>query len=198
MDDGQEREAPRFDVTDDLMVMRPDGTSCEVGEVGMLARSGWIPLGYLGDPEKTAATFKVVDGKRWVIPGDFARLEPDGTVSMLGRGSVCINTGGEKVHPEEVESVLKQHPAVFDAAVAGTAHQRWGQQVNALVHLREGATADADELARHCRELLAGYKVPKQFFIVDEVPRTPVSKVDYKAVKELATTLAGDSEDSHV
>lgn len=198
MDDGQEREAPRFDVTDDLMVMRPDGTSCEVGEVGMLARSGWIPLGYLGDPEKTAATFKVVDGKRWVIPGDFARLEPDGTVSMLGRGSVCINTGGEKVHPEEVESVLKQHPAVFDAAVAGTAHERWGQQVTALVHLREGTTADAAELDRHCRELLAGYKVPKQFFIVDEVPRTPVSKVDYKAVKELATTLAGDSEDSHV
>ncbi len=193
MDDGQEREAPRFDLSDDLRVMRPDGSACDVGEVGMLARSGYIPIGYLGDEEKTAATFREADGRRWVVPGDFARIEEDGTVSLLGRGSVCINTGGEKVYPEEIESVLKQHPAVFDAAVAGTPHPRWGQQVTALIHPREGGEVDVSDLERHCREHLAGFKVPKQIFVIDQVPRTPVSKVDYKAVKTMAADLAAGS-----
>lgn len=152
LDDGKARTAPVFAVGPDVAVVDANMRRVEPGEVGMLARSGHIPLGYLNDPEKTARTFKEFDGKRWAIPGDAARLEEDGTITMLGRGSTTINTGGEKVHPEEVEGVLMEHPDVYDAAVVGTPHERWGEQVTALVRLRDGADVTVEDLDRHVRE----------------------------------------------
>src|SRR5262249_60335021 len=126
-----------------------------VGEVGKLARRGHVPLGYYKDPDKTAATFPVIDGVRWSVPGDHARIEADGTITVLGRGSVSINTGGEKVYPEEVEAAVKSHPAVFDAVVVGVPDERWGQRIAALVQLRPGASLATDELADHVRAQLA-------------------------------------------
>lgn len=181
--------APRFTPGPDVMVFTPELTPAAVGEEGLLGRSGPMPQGYYNDPVKTAATFKEIDGKRWTIPGDAARLEEDGMISLLGRGSVCINTGGEKVHPEEVESVLLRHDDVFDAAVIGTPHERWGQQVTALVERRKGSPVSADDLRDHCRALIANYKVPKEVLFVDRVPRTAVSKVDYAASSALAVEL---------
>lgn len=194
VDDGSDEgtAAPQFDVNDQIEVFTPDLKPAAVGEDGMLARSGPVPLGYYKDPVKTAATFKEIDGVRWAIPGDFARKEPNGKISVLGRGSVCINTGGEKVHPEEVESVLLRHDEVFDAVVVGTAHQRWGQQVTALVQLREGSTATEEDLREHCRALISNYKVPKTVLFISEVPRTPVSKVDYPASAILADRLLAE------
>jgi acyl-CoA synthetase (AMP-forming)/AMP-acid ligase II len=152
----------------------------------MLARRGHVPLGYHKDLEKTAATFVEVDGVRWAIPGDRAVLEADGTITVLGRGSQSINTGGEKVFPEEVESVLKSHPDVFDAIVVGVPDARWGEQVAALVAPRDGRTPTLDELAAHTRLALAGYKVPRRLVLVDEVRRTPAGKPDYRWAKETA------------
>lgn len=193
MDDGSEGPAgaPKFGVGADVEVFDAELRPCPPGVDGMLARTGPIPLGYYNDPEKTAATFREIDGVRWSIPGDFARREEDGSVTVLGRGSVCINTGGEKVHPEEVEAVLLRHDEVFDAVVVGTPHERWGQQVTALVQRREGSAISEDELREHARSLISNYKVPKQVLFVDEVPRTPVSKVDYRASSELAEKLLG-------
>ena len=193
VDDGSEGPvgAPRFGAADDVEVFGADLRPCPPGVDGMLARSGPMPLGYYKDPAKTAATFKEIDGKRWSIPGDFARREEDGSITVLGRGSVCINTGGEKVHPEEVEAVLLRHDDVFDAVVVGTPHERWGQQVTALVQTREGADVDAEALRTHVRGLLSAYKVPKEIRFVDEVPRTAVSKVDYARSHELALELLG-------
>jgi acyl-CoA synthetase (AMP-forming)/AMP-acid ligase II len=191
MDDGSggPAGAPKFGVGPDVEVFDTDFKPAPVGVDGMLARSGAVPLGYYKDPVKSAATFKEIDGVRWSIPGDFARREEDGTVTVLGRGSVSINTGGEKVHPEEVEAVLLRHEDVFDAAVVGTPHERWGQQVTALVQKRDGSSITEAELRDHCHALISNYKVPKSIFFVDQVPRTPVSKVDYKATAELAAEL---------
>jgi acyl-CoA synthetase (AMP-forming)/AMP-acid ligase II len=189
LDDGSGDGSARFGVNADVEVFDVNDKPAAVGERGMLARTGHIPLGYFNDPAKTAATFREIDGKRWVLPGDFARREEDGTVTVLGRGSVSINTGGEKVHPEEVEGVLLRHPDVFDAAVVGTPHERWGQQVTAVVQLREGAEVDEDGLREFARGLIANYKVPKAVLFVDAVPRTPVSKVDYPGVTALAGEL---------
>lgn len=198
VDDGTEGAlgAPKFAVGPDVEVFDAELRPCPPGVDGMLARSGPIPLGYYRDDAKTAATFKVVDGRRWSIPGDHARREEDGSVTVLGRGSVCINTGGEKVHPEEVEAVLLRHDDVFDAVVVGTPHERWGEQVTALVQPSEHATGldDAElraRLATHVRGLLANYKVPKEILLVPQVPRTPVSKVDYPASTRLALDLLG-------
>lgn len=193
MDDGSEggSAAPRFTVNDQVEVFDAEMKPCPPGVDGMLARTGPVPLGYYKDPVKTAATFKEVDGVRWVIPGDFARREEDGSVTVLGRGSVCINTGGEKVHPEEVEAVLLRHHDIFDAVVVGTPHERWGQQVTALVQRREGAELTEEQVRDHCRALIANYKVPKTVLFVDTVPRTPVSKVDYPASAALAAQLLG-------
>jgi 3-oxocholest-4-en-26-oate---CoA ligase len=188
-DDGSGHSAPRFNTGPDTTVLGEDGHLCAVGEVGKLARSGYIPLGYYKDPEKTAATFPTFDGKRWVIPGDFARIEEDGSISVLGRGSVCINSGGEKIYPEEVEAALKQHPAVYDAVVVGTPNQRWGEQVTALVALREGMMATFGELVAHARTLVADYKAPKAVMVVPEVVRTPVGKADYQWAKAEAVRL---------
>ena len=138
-----------------------DDRPVEPGEVGRMARGGNVPLGYYKDPEKSAATFITVDGKRYSVPGDFARLELDGTMTLLGRGSQCINSGGEKIYPEEVESALKGHPEVFDALVVGVADERWGQRVAAVVEPRPGEAPTLEELVEHCRTKVAGYKVPR-------------------------------------
>jgi acyl-CoA synthetase (AMP-forming)/AMP-acid ligase II len=192
VDDGTDGPlgAPRFTAGDDVEVFDEDMKPCPVGVAGILGRTGPIPLGYYKDPAKTAAAFKEVDGVRWSLPGDFARREADGSVTVLGRGSVCINTGGEKVHPEEVEAVLLRHSEVFDAVVVGTTHERWGQQVTALVQRRDGSAITEEELKAHTRTLISNYKVPKRIFFVDRVPRTPVSKVDYRASAELAEALS--------
>ncbi|MFD0906065.1 acyl-CoA synthetase [Actinomadura sediminis] len=167
---------------DDLKVVKP-------GEIGKLARSGHIPLGYYNDPEKTASTFFTdADGTRWSVPGDYASLEEDGTIVLLGRGSLVINTGGEKVYPEEVEVALKDHPDVDDAVVVGLPDERFGQVVAAVVAPRPGAAITLEELTEHCRGRLAGYKLPRRLTVVDEVQRTAVGKSDYKWARSVLTS----------
>ena len=185
-DDG----APVFAMDPSNVVIAEDGTLCTPGDgrMGLLATTGHIPLCYYKDEAKTAATFPVVDGVRYAVPGDLARLLADGTIAVYGRGSVSINTGGEKVFPEEVEKALKSHPAVFDAIVVGTPNERWGSQVTAVVQLRPGAGPGPDpaELREHCRDHLAGYKLPREVVFVDAVRRSPSGKPDYRWAKDVA------------
>ena len=170
-------------VLDDDLKPIPAGT----GEIGRLARSGNLPIGYYKDPEKTAATFVIAaDGKRYVIPGDFARLEADGTITLLGRGSVCINSGGEKIFPEEVENALKSHPEVFDAVVIGVPDERFGERVVAVVQPRVGTAPSLEALQEHCRSHIAGYKVPRKLTVVDAIVRSPAGKPDYRWAKDTA------------
>ena len=155
--------------------------------VGKLARFGRIPLGYYGDKEKTDATFFQKDGIRYVIPGDMAMVAEDETIIFLGRGSVCINTGGEKVYAEEVEEALKGHPRVFDAVVVGVPDDRWGQRVEALITLREGTAKD--DIDAWIRTKVAGYKAPRAIHIVDDLNRQPSGKPDYRWAKQRAIEL---------
>jgi fatty-acyl-CoA synthase len=155
-------------------------------EQGWLARSGFVPLGYLGDPEKTAKTFPVIDGVRYAVPGDRAAVAADGGLVLFGRDSVTINTGGEKVFAEEVEHALKHHPAVYDTVVVPTPHERWGQQVTAVVRLREGESATEQSLREVAGEHIARYKEPKVFVFVDEIVRSPSGKADYRWARETA------------
>jgi acyl-CoA synthetase (AMP-forming)/AMP-acid ligase II len=150
------------------------------GEIGVLARSGDIPVGYYRDPEKTAATFVEVDGVRHVIVGDMARVEEDGSITLLGRGSVSINSGGEKIFPEEVEVAAKSHPAVYDVTVVGVPDDRWGQRVAAVVEPRPGGLLTLAELQEHCRKHVAGYKIPRELHLVDHLERSPSGKPDYR------------------
>jgi acyl-CoA synthetase (AMP-forming)/AMP-acid ligase II len=162
------------------------------GVIGRVAVSGAVPLGYYKDPEKTAATFVDVEGVRYAIPGDYARVDADGTVHLLGRGSVCINTGGEKVFPEEVEEVLKRHPSVRDAACVGVPDARWGEAITAMVERRDGDGAvsgdgeAAAELVRWVKTELAHYKAPKHVLFVDDLGRAANGKLDYRALRERA------------
>ncbi|MFI6095017.1 acyl-CoA synthetase [Lentzea sp. NPDC051213] len=149
------------------------------GVAGRLARTGHLPLGYYKDPDRTAEMFIEVDGRRYVTPGDRALVEADGTITLLGRGNTCINTGGEKVFPEEVEGTLKAHPDVFDAIVIGVEDDRTGQRVAAIVQLRPGYTPDVPRIDAYARTRLAGYKVPRSYWFADEVGRTPSGKPDY-------------------
>ena len=157
------------------------------GVIGRIARGGNVPLGYYKDPKKSAEVFVEVDGQRYSIPGDFAKVEADGTLTLLGRGSVCINSGGEKIYPEEVESALKSHPDVFDAMVVGVPDERWGEKVTAVVQPREGRRPTLDDLAAHCRPLVAGYKVPKALRLVPHIQRQPSGKPDYPWAKRIAS-----------
>ncbi|HVV18264.1 MAG TPA: acyl-CoA synthetase [Pseudonocardiaceae bacterium] len=172
---------PRVKADPDTIVIDDDGNRMTPGSgrVGRLGRGGHIPLGYHKDPEKTAALFADVDGKRYTVPGDLARLEEDGTITLLGRGNTCVNSGGEKVFPEEVEGALKSHPDVFDALVIGVPDERLGQRVAALVQPREGRTVQFADLDRHVRQKIAGYKVPRSLWLVDSVSRSPSGKPDY-------------------
>ncbi|MBT2428098.1 acyl-CoA synthetase [Streptomyces sp. ISL-112] len=157
------------------------------GEVGRIAQRGHVPLGYYNDPVKTADTFFRKGDERWVLLGDMATVDAEGIVTVLGRGSQCINTGGEKVYPEEVEQALKSHPDVYDALVAGVPDERWGSRVAAVLELREGAPAlDLDAVQAHCRTRLAGYKIPRALVLTDRIQRSPSGKADYRWAKAVA------------
>jgi acyl-CoA synthetase (AMP-forming)/AMP-acid ligase II len=157
-------------------------------EMGWFAQRGRVPLGYFGDAEKTARTFPVIDGVRHSVPGDRARYRADGLIEVLGRDSVTINSGGEKIFAEEVEHALKQHPAVYDCVVAGRPSERWGQEVVAIVALREGATAGEAELLAEAQKHIARYKLPKCFVFRDRIQRSPSGKADYRWAREQAGT----------
>ncbi|MFI6544179.1 acyl-CoA synthetase [Streptomyces prunicolor] len=162
-------------------------TPVAVGEIGRVAQCGHVPLGYYNDPRKTAETFFEKDGQRWVLLGDMATVDEEGVVTVLGRGSQCINTGGEKVYPEEVEQALKSHPDVYDALVAGVPDVRWGNHVAAVVQLRADAVRPSlDEIQTHCRTHLAGYKIPRQVVFAESIQRSPSGKADYRWAREVA------------
>ncbi len=185
------RHTAEFTLGPEVAVLHPeDDKEVAPGEVGVLALGGRNPLGYYKDPEKSATTFRVVGGVRYSIPGDFAELRPDGSIHVLGRGSVCINTAGEKVYPEEVEEVLKTHRAVVDAVVVGIPDERYGEAVVAVVELSPGAGVGEDELVSHVRGELAPYKAPKAVRVVDSLGRSPSGKVDYRRHREEASAWA--------
>jgi 3-oxocholest-4-en-26-oate---CoA ligase len=167
---------------DDNKVLDP---ATNIGEVGRLGRGGHVPVGYYGDEVKSAATFFEVDGKRYSVPGDFARIESETTVTLLGRGSNCINTGGEKVYSEEVEMAIKGHPGVYDVLVVGVPDEKYGSAVAAVVHAREGETVTLDDLRSFLRSKLSGYKLPRSITLVDEIPRNAAGKAQYPRAKKL-------------
>jgi 3-oxocholest-4-en-26-oate---CoA ligase len=184
----------KLHVSPTVCVVDEAGRRVGPGGAGRLARAGQVPLGYFGDPEATAATFPVIDGVRWALLGDLAQVADDGSITVLGRGSTCINTGGEKVFPEEVEQALKSHPAVLDAVVAGVPDERFGERVAAVVQLRDGgAGTDAQALRAHCRGALAGYKVPASVVFVPAVVRSPTGKADYRWARGVLTDIADGS-----
>jgi fatty-acyl-CoA synthase len=164
------------------------GSILEVGHDGMgwLAQRGFVPLGYKGDAVNTGKTFPVIDGVRYSIPGDRARHLADGAIELLGRDSVTINSGGEKIFVEEVESALMSHPAVADVVVSGRPSERWGQEVVAVVALIDGATADAQELIDHAAGVIARYKLPKAVVFRPTIERSPAGKADYRWAREQA------------
>ncbi|HRW37915.1 MAG TPA: acyl-CoA synthetase [Aquihabitans sp.] len=172
--------------TEDLREVQPGS-----GEIGKVAVGGHQPIGYYKDEEKTAATFLTVDGKRYSVPGDFATVEADGTITLLGRGSVCINTGGEKVFPEEVEEVLKTHDAVHDAVAVGVPDEKFGEAITAVVELAPDVELDEADLIAHVKGHLAHYKAPKRCLTIDTIGRAPNGKVDYKRLKQYAKDALG-------
>jgi fatty-acyl-CoA synthase len=155
-------------------------------EIGWLAKSGNLALGYLGDAAKTARTYPVVGGVRYAVPGDRARLRADGVIELHGRDSVTINSGGEKIFAEEVEAAVKAHPAVYDCVVAGRPSERWGNEVVAVVRVRDGYSVTEDDLRHEAERHIARYKLPKAFVFVDEVVRSPSGKADYRWAKQTA------------
>jgi len=188
---GSEQKTARFTIGPSTKVFADDDTEVEPGsgEVGRLALGGHIPIGYYKDEKKSDATFLMIDGRRWSVPGDFASVEADGTITLLGRGSVCINSGGEKIFPEEVEEAVKLHPDVADCLVVGVPDERFGEAVTAVVALRDGAGTAPDDLAASL-EALARYKRPRAFVVVPEVVRGPNGKADYGWAKERAKAAA--------
>ncbi|MGO4616835.1 acyl-CoA synthetase [Nocardia sp. 2YAB30] len=185
---------PRVKIDASTDVLDDDGNPVQPGSgvVGILARRGHIPLGYYKDEVKTAATFKEFNGIRYAIPGDFARVEEDGSVTMLGRGSVSINSGGEKIYPEEVEGALKTHPEIFDALVVGVEDERWGQRVVAVVQCRSENRPTLAELRPMLSQEIASYKQPRSLWFVDEIKRSPAGKPDYRWAKEQTQARPAD------
>jgi acyl-CoA synthetase (AMP-forming)/AMP-acid ligase II len=191
--EGQSQTA-KFELGETCVVFTEDGRRVAPGsgERGRTAVGGFIPQGYYNDPTKTAETFPIIEGRRWSMPGDWATVNIDGTLNLLGRGNQCINTGGEKVFPEEVEEALKRHPAVRDAAVVGLPDPRFGETICALVELKQDAEQPAPQaLAHFVRHQLADYKAPRTVLFVDTVGRAPNGKLDYKAVKAVALERTG-------
>jgi 3-oxocholest-4-en-26-oate---CoA ligase len=164
------------------------------GAIGKIARTGDIPVGYYNDPTKTAEVFITVDGKRYSMPGDFATVEHDGSITLLGRGSVCINSGGEKIFPEEVESAVRSHPEVFDAIVVGAVDERWGQRVAAIIQPRADRHPTLEDIQNHCRTAIAGYKVPRQLHVVDVIERSPSGKPDYRWAADIVAHVPEESD----
>ncbi|HWX99957.1 MAG TPA: acyl-CoA synthetase [Mycobacterium sp.] len=188
---------PRVTIDHRTVVLDEDGNEVKPGSGvrGFIAKRGNIPVGYYKDEKKTAETFRTINGVRYAIPGDYAKVEEDGTVTMLGRGSVSINSGGEKIYPEEVEAALKAHPDVFDALVVGVPDPRYGQHVAAVVQARPGSRPTLSALDSFVRSEIAGYKVPRSLWLVDEVKRSPAGKPDYRWAKE--QTEARPADDVH-
>jgi acyl-CoA synthetase (AMP-forming)/AMP-acid ligase II len=184
----------KFVLGERARVLTDDGRDVQPGsgEIGMVALRGLGPVGYYKDPDKTAKTFRVIDGERYSIPGDFATVEADGTLRVLGRGSVCINTGGEKVYPEEVEEVLKEHPAVRDAVVVGVPDDRFGEVICAWVE-PAGEQLDAEGIIAHAKQRLAGYKAPRHVLGTATIGRSPAGKVDYGRLKRDAAAALGSA-----
>jgi fatty-acyl-CoA synthase len=186
----------RFEIGKHVRVFGDDGKDVVPGsgQIGLLAVSNRRGvMGYYKDPVKTAELFRVIDGQRYTVTGDHATVQLDGTIEFVGRGSQCINTGGEKVFPEEVEQAVKEHQSVADCIVVGTPSERWGEAVTAVVSLDAGKTADAEQIKTMVRQRLSGYKVPKEVVFVDRVVRNPVGKADYAWAKEAATKALRDS-----
>ncbi|MFP5487176.1 MAG: acyl-CoA synthetase [Acidimicrobiia bacterium] len=183
-------DTAKFELGPNTRVVTDEGRDVEPGsgEIGRVALRGHTPIGYYKDPEKSAATFQVIDGQRYSIPGDWAEVLADGTVKLLGRGSQCINTGGEKVYPEEVEECVKLHPAVADCAVVGVPDERFGEAINAIVELHQGAGHDGieAELIEHVKHRLARYKAPKAVHLVPSIGRAVNGKLDYKRLTAYA------------
>jgi fatty-acyl-CoA synthase len=191
---GASASTAKFSLGAGVRVLTPDDRDVEPGsgEVGVIALPGFMPVGYYKDPEKTARTFRVVDGQRYSIPGDCATVDADGSIQLLGRGSVVINTGGEKVYPEEVEEVIKQLPEVADAVCVGVPNERFGEAICAVVETNPGADLTDEQVREAVRNKLAGYKVPRTVRFVDTIGRSPAGKVDYKRLREeSAAEVAG-------
>ncbi|MEX0847916.1 MAG: AMP-binding protein, partial [Ilumatobacteraceae bacterium] len=194
---GAAQETAKFALGPTCAVFGDDGQRVEPGsgEQGMVAVGGFIPLGYYKDEVKSAATFRTFEGRRWSVPGDFAEVNADGSLKLLGRGSVCINTGGEKVFPEEVEEALKKHPAVRDAVAVGLPDPRFGETICAVVEAEQGAQLPTlADLAEHVKQHLAAYKAPRHLVVVDTIGRAPNGKVDYKRLKGEAIDRVGAVE----
>jgi acyl-CoA synthetase (AMP-forming)/AMP-acid ligase II len=192
---GAEAQTAAFIIGPNCAVFTEDGRRVEPGsgERGLVAVTGFLPVGYYKDAEKTAKTFRTIEGGRWSVPGDWAEVNADGSLKLLGRGSVCINTGGEKVFPEEVEEALKTHRAVRDAVVVGLPDPRFGERICAVVETDGATQPTLAELSAHVRATLAGYKAPRDLVLVDSIGRAPNGKVDYKAMKDLAVAALGVS-----
>ena len=191
---GHRATTARFALGEHTRVFAEDGREVDPGsgERGQIALGWPLPVGYYKDPEKTESAFPMVAGCRWSIPGDWATVEADGTITLLGRGSACINTGGEKVFPEEVEEALKELVAVTDCNVVGVEDERWGQAVTAVVELASPGAADEDSLRGELRNGLAGYKVPKRIVFVDRLQRSPNGKSDYRWAKAFVVAALAD------
>tara|TARA_B100000963_G_scaffold128006_1_gene111765 strand:- start:1532 stop:2467 length:936 start_codon:yes stop_codon:yes gene_type:complete len=187
-------QTAKFELNEGVTVITDDGRIVEPGsgEMGKIATSTFVPLGYYKDEEKSKATFKEINGTRYSFPGDYATVEKDGSITLLGRGSVCINTAGEKVFPEEVEEAMKRNEEVVDCLVVGIPDERFGERVIAVTSLDEGSDLDDTLLIDFCRENLAGYKVPKQVLMVEQVRRAPNGKADYKWAKSEALKAFGE------
>ncbi len=195
---GQDLETAKFQPSPNTKVLKEDGSEVAPGsgEVGVLAISGEaIPDGYYRDEKKTADTFRWIGGKRYAVPGDYARIEADGSITLLGRGSVCINTGGEKVYPEEVEEVLKLHDAVDDCTVVGVPDEKWGQAITGIVSLGLGKGLTPTELVELCKARLSAYKAPKHIVVVDRIVRSPAGKADYRWAQATASRRLGKKGD---
>ncbi|HEY8614732.1 acyl-CoA synthetase [Phenylobacterium sp.] len=190
---GAEVQTAAFMLGPNCAVFTEDGRRVEPGsgERGLVTVTGFLPVGYYKDPEKSAKTFKEIAGQRWSVPGDWAEVNADGSLKLLGRGSVCINTGGEKVFPEEVEEALKTHPDVRDAVVVGVPDPRFGERICAVVEPEGAAAPGLQELSAHVHGQLAGYKAPRELVLVESIGRAPNGKVDYKAVKDRALKALG-------
>jgi fatty-acyl-CoA synthase len=183
----------KFTVGEHTKVITDDGREVQPGsgETGRVAVGGWQPIGYYKDEAKSAATFIQFEGKRYSVPGDYATVEADGSLTLLGRGSVCINTGGEKVFPEEVEEVLKTHESVIDAVAVGIPDEKFGEAITAVVELTPGADFDEGSIVTHVKGKLAAYKAPKRVLAIDTIGRAPNGKVDYKRLKGWAAEQVG-------
>ena len=178
----------KFSINPGVIIMADDGEILEPGsdKIGLIGTSGLVPVGYYKDEKKSAETFREVNGTRYSFPGDYAKLEADGTITLLGRGSNCINSAGEKIYPEEVEEAIKRNDEVFDCLVVGVDDDKFGQKVVAVASLTEGFEISESELVESTRTFIAGYKLPKKLIIVDSVQRAPNGKADYKWAKEIA------------